>query len=102
MHSAGPDHVHSWDAIKSQQSDPWVMDERRRRRKREEEGASLLKDPLNRLHRAASLPSALTHYKPKVSGALSGVVLTHSLSFSSQSYFCAAFMNLFPVTTSAQ
>lgn len=28
VHSAEPAHVHSWDAIKSQQGDPWDMDEK--------------------------------------------------------------------------
>lgn len=79
VHSAGPAHVHSWDDIKSQQSDPWVMNERRR--KREEEGASLLKDPLNLLRCTAWLPSTLCHYKLEVSGALSGVVLAHLQRF---------------------
>lgn len=82
VHSAGPAHVHSWDAIKSQQSDPWVMDERRR--KREEEGASLLKDPLNLLRCAALLPSALCRNKLGVSGALRGVVLAQFLRFAFQ------------------
>lgn len=31
VHSAGPAHAHSWDAIKSQQSGPWAKEVRRRR-----------------------------------------------------------------------
>lgn len=60
----------SWDTIKSQQSNPLVIDEWRGKR---DEGGFLLKDALNLLHSGAFLPSTLCKYKLNISGALSPV-----------------------------